>query len=88
MIDSGPESEKAPSVKDVDLSENALLTETAPGVQWNVQADTCGFKIADNKRSAIKRRILSATSSVYDPLGSISPCLLAAKAILQDLCHK
>lgn len=31
---------------------------------------------------------MSIISSVYDPLGFVSPCILPAKAILQDLCRK
>ena len=55
VIDSVPESEKAPSVK---------------------------------TKTATRRRILSVICSVYDPLGFVSPCILPAKAIQQDLCLK
>ena len=48
-MDSVPELEKAPSVKNLDLSENVTLTERALGVQWNVYTDTFGFKIVDGK---------------------------------------
>ena len=41
-----------------------LVIEAEHGVQWNIQADTFGFKIVDKKRSAIKSRILSVISSV------------------------
>ena len=88
VIDSVPESEKAPSVKDLNLSENATLTERALGVQWNVHTDTFGFKIVDKKKPATRRGILSVICSVYDPLGFISPCILPAKAIQQDPCLK
>ena len=88
VIDSVPESEKAPSVKNLDLSENVTLTERALGVQWNVHLDTFGFKIVDKKKPATRRGILSVICSVYDPLGFVSPCILPAKAIQQDLCLK
>ena len=88
VINSVPESERAPSVKDLDLDKNSALTERALGVQWNVQADTFSFKIASKEKPATRRGILSVVSSIYDPLGFVSPCILPAKGILQDLCLK
>ena len=88
VIKSVPESERAPSVKDLDLDKNSALTERALGVQWNVQADTFSFKIASKEKPATRRGILSIVSSIYDPLGFVSPCILPAKGILQDLCLK
>lgn len=85
-MDSVPESEKAPSVKNLDLSGNVMLTERALGVQWNVHTDTFGFKIIDKKKPGNRRGILSVICFVYDSLGFISPCMLPAKEIQQDLC--
>ena len=80
VMDSVPESEKAPSVKNLDLSENVTLTERALGVQWNVHTDTFGFKNIDKKKPGNRRGILSVICSVYDPLGFVSPvCYLLKK---------
>lgn len=80
LIDSVPKLEKAPSVKNLDLSENVMLTERALGVQWNVHTDTFGFKNIDKKKPGNRRGILSVTCSVYDPLGFVSPvCYLLKK---------
>ena len=88
VINSVPESERAPSVKDLEFNKTSALTERALGVQWNVQADTFSFKIASKEKPATRRGILSIVSSIYDPLGFVSPCILPAKGILQDLCLK
>ena len=88
VIDSVPETERAPAVKNLDFAENAPLTERALGVQWNVHADTFGFKIVNKEKPATRRGILSIICSIYDPLGFVSPCILPAKAIQQDLCLK
>ncbi|XP_078381445.1 uncharacterized protein LOC144664208 [Oculina patagonica] len=88
VINSVPESERAPSVKDLNFNHNAMLTERALGVQWNVLADTFSFKIAKREKPATRRGTLSIICSVYDPLGFVSPCMLLAKAIQQDLCLK
>ena len=79
---------RAPSIKDLDLSNNPALTERALGVQWNVQSDIFGYKITEKERPMTRRGILSIICSVYDPLGFVSPCILPAKAIQQDLCLK
>ena len=88
MISCVPETERAPSVKDLDLSNNPALTERALGVQWNIQKDTFRYKITEKERPMTRRGILSIVCSVYDPLGFVSPCILPAKAIQQDLCLK
>ena len=88
VINSIPESERAPSVKDLNFDNNAVLTERALGVQWNVLTDTFSFKIAKREKPATRRGILSIICSVYDPLGFVAPCMLLAKAIQQDLCLK
>ena len=88
VISCVPETERAPSVKDLDLSNNPALTERALGVQWNVQKDTFSYKIAEKERPITRRGMLSIICSVYDPLGFVSPCILPAKAIQQDLCLK
>ncbi|XP_068738205.1 uncharacterized protein, partial [Montipora capricornis] len=88
VISCVPEIERAPSVKNLDLSNNLALTERALGVQWNVQKDTFSYKIAGKDRPITRRGILSIICSVYDPLGFVSPCILPAKAIQQSLCLK
>ncbi|KAK3728195.1 hypothetical protein QZH41_004910 [Actinostola sp. cb2023] len=86
VLQSVPESERAATVKNLDFDEN--LTERALGVQWNVQADTFNFKITNKNKPSTRRGILSIVSSVYDPLGFVSPVILTAKMILQELCRK
>ena len=79
VINSVPESKRAPSAKNLDLNKNSALTERAVGIQWNVQADTFSFKIASKEKPATRRGILSIVSSIYDPLSFISPRILPAK---------
>ncbi|XP_073237808.1 uncharacterized protein [Porites lutea] len=86
VIQSVPVSERASSVKELDL-EN-LPVERALGILWDVQSDTFRFKIAVKDRPPTRRGILSVISSIYDPLGFVAPLILPAKAILRDLCRK
>ena len=73
---------------DLDLNAGVLPVERILGVQWNVDADTLTFKITVRDKPPTRRGILSATSSVYDPLGILAPFILLAKKLIQDLCKK
>ncbi|KAK3733611.1 hypothetical protein QZH41_005188 [Actinostola sp. cb2023] len=78
---------KSSDSKNLDFDEN--LTEIrALGVQWNVQADTLNFKITNKNKPSTRRGIRSIVSSDNDPLGFVSPVVLTAKMILQELCRK
>jgi hypothetical protein len=86
VIESIPEDERAGSVRQIDLEH--LPIERVLGVQWNVESDVFGFKIVVKIRPSTRRGLLSVVSTVYDPLGFLSPFLLKAKAILQSLSRK
>ena len=73
-------------MKNLDFGHAPI--ERALGVQWCVSSDTFGFSIIVKDRPATRRGILSVVSSVYDPLGFVSPFILSAKILLQDLCRK
>ena len=87
MIESIPESERAPSLRKLDFDKSKHV-ERPLGVQWNVATDTFGFTITIKDRPLTRRGVLSTVSSIYDPLGFAAPFILPAKAILQDLCRK
>ena len=85
VLESLPESERAAKVKDLDFGQ--VHVERALGVRWNIISDVFGYKIIIKDRPATRRGILSVVSSIYDPLGFVSPFVLVAKTILQDLCR-
>ena len=78
-----PESERAKSVKDLQLG--VMPSQRALGVKCNQESDTFGYKVKVKEKPPTGRSILSLVSSVYDPLGFVSPFVLPAKVILQDL---
>lgn len=47
-----------------------------------------GVKINVKPMTQTRRDILSFVSSTYDPLGFLSPVILRAKIILQELCGR
>ena len=78
-----PDRERARPTLDLDL-EN-LPVERTLGVQWDVEKDAFLFKVRVPHQPSTKRGILSAVSSLYDPMGFVCPVTLEAKEILQKL---
>lgn len=62
-----------------------MAFERALGIQREVQSDRFRFKIGVKDRPPPRRGILSAISSINDPLGFVATLILPAKAILRDL---
>ncbi|XP_067045816.1 uncharacterized protein [Acropora muricata] len=88
VLETIPKFERARSVLDLDLSNQNLPHERTLGVQWNMDSDTFTFKVEPKHKPFTRRGILSTTSSVYDPLGLVSPVIVPAKKLLQDLCQQ
>ena len=78
-----PEEERAKPTLDLDLEK--LPVERTLGVQWDVEKDVFLFKVREPHQPSTKRGILSAVSSLYDPMGFVCPVVLEAKKILQRL---
>ena len=80
--------ERAGSVKSLDLNKDTLPIERTLGVEWCVESDSFQFRINLSSKPVTRRGILSTVSSIYDPLGLVSPFILTGKRILQDLCKE
>ena len=59
--------------------------EKALGVLWKPE-DIIGFKISIVEKPLTRRGLLAMLSSIYDPLGLVSPFLLKGRKIIQELC--
>lgn len=78
---------RAEDLEDMDLDKDQIPVERALGMQWCVKGDTFSFRTAVQERPHTRRGILSAVSSLYDPLGFLSPFIIRAKLLLQELCR-
>ena len=86
VLETIPKFERARSVLDLDLSNQNLPHKRTLGVQWNMDSDTFTFKVERKRKPFTRRGILSVTNSVCDPLWLVSPVIVPAKKLLQDLC--
>ena len=82
-----PVSERAPSVVSLNPCD-ALPSDRALGINWDVNEDKIKFMVKVADRPLTRRGILSIVSSIFDPLGLVSPITLRAKTIIQQLCRK
>ncbi|XP_057308490.1 uncharacterized protein LOC130646338 [Hydractinia symbiolongicarpus] len=73
------------TVINVNLDLNKLLTERVLGMLWNPNTDYFTFKVVNKPSPETKRGILSLTSSIFDPLGILTPFILEGKLIIQSL---
>uniref|UniRef100_A0A1I8MFD0 DUF5641 domain-containing protein n=1 Tax=Musca domestica TaxID=7370 RepID=A0A1I8MFD0_MUSDO len=73
------------SVKDLNLDGSTVTN--ALGISWDQQHDQFLFSFSPKLKTDIvsKRSILSLSSALFDPLGLVSPLIIKAKIILQEL---
>lgn len=89
VISSIPVEERAKEIRSLDLDlGSSLPAERVLGVHWNAEKDCFGINIKPKEPVCTRRGLLSTMSSVYDPLGLISPYVLRAKLIFQAECRK
>ena len=82
-----PPEDRSKNLQNVELGkEKQPLIEQALGLQWDASDDTLHFTVDLPKKQPTRRGILSMVSSVYDPLGLLSPFVLKGKNILKQLC--
>ena len=62
---------------------------SALGIEWNSKIDSFCFRVsqfvADDIKFITKRRITSDLAKLFDPIGWLSPVVIGAKILIQDL---
>ena len=76
-----PENDRVSSDKDISPDTEGRVL----GVKWNMFHDEFRFEFDVSVEGVMtRRRMLSLTASMFDPLGLISPILLKGKILLQE----
>lgn len=88
VLETLPVGDRAKDLKDLDLRRDTMPVQRSLGTYWCIESDTFGFRIELKDKPTTRRGILSTISSVYDPLGAVSPVILVGKQILQALCRQ
>ena len=86
IVKTFPEEDRAECVKELLKNRNGSIVG-AVGMKWRLESDTLMFRIEIQDKPLSRRGILSTVSSIFDPLGLISPFLLLGKQLLQVLCR-
>ena len=64
---------------------NQTSIERTLGILWDPEQDVLRSKVINKEVSDSNRGILSFVSSIFDPLGILTPALIKPKSIIQDL---
>ena len=81
VLEALPQSEKGKAIAfDPDKSVRRAL-----GVIWSINEDTFTFSSDIHINSFTKRGILKTASSIFDPLGLLTPFIFRAKMLIQKL---
>lgn len=81
-----PEEYRSKSIKELDLDKDDLPMERVLGLHWCTEENKFTFRLSIKEHPYTRRGILSMVSSIYDPLGFLSPFTLPVKQLLQKMC--
>ena len=72
---------------EIDLKDGSLPSIKTLEILWQAAKDAFPFKVQppDNYFSFTKRNFLSKVATLLDPLGFLTPFIIRAKVLLQDL---
>ena len=75
---------------EIDLDRNSLPPAKTLGVLWLALDDVFSFHVADQATDLrlTKRTILSKVATIFDQLGFLSPFIVRAKILLQEMWSK
>ena len=82
LLESIPDERRKNGAKNEDLAGGELPVDRALVIQWNIEEDKLELKVKLKEKPVPRRGILSIISSIYNPLGLVSPYLLKGKIIL------
>ena len=85
IVDSIPVEKRAKNIKNI-IDDREIAR--ALGIKWDLKSDFFTFFSNKQIHDITKRSILSLTSTIFDPLGFLSPFIVRAKQMIQKLWRK
>ena len=85
LLQALPTSNISPKLTEINLSVNGIPIERVFETLWTPETDKFHIKYTLISVLTTKRGILSLISSIFDPLGFITPALIEPKWIIQQL---
>ena len=82
-----PIDERADQVKELSL-DDSLPNEQTLGLMLNIEEDAFYYNTRIPEKPMTRRGILSMASTIFDPLGFLSPIILHPKLLLQRLTRE
>lgn len=83
-----PIEDRHSEVKGIDLNYQNLPTESALGIQWDLQCNRLAVHFSIKPQLATKRGMLTTVSLISDPLGFVGPYTIQAKVVFQGECRR
>ena len=80
-----PEEKRRKRVKNEDVMKGYIPEEKALGIHWNIDEDALIFEIKTIQKPSTRCGLLSTLTSIYHPLGLLSPFILEGRKIIQKL---
>lgn len=85
VMDALPPEDRAKDLSDVHLDLHTTPAQSSLGLIWNLSLDAFIFSTDLKDVPETKRGVLSCLHSLYDPIGFLSPVILAGKFIFRDI---
>ena len=85
VMDAFPTEDKAGNLKDLTLGKDSIPTHHSLGLMWDLTSDVFLFDVSLEEKPYTRRGILSAISSIFDPIGFVAPVIFQGKLLLRKL---
>ena len=86
LLEGIPRQNRAPAIRDLDLTTDDMPVQKAMGLQWLPEEDVLRIKVSHVVTPLTRRGVLQRTHANFDPVGFSAPFMLEGKLIFQDLC--
>ena len=80
-----PVEERAKGIRHLNLGADNLPYEKALGMTWDLKDDVLTFLASIKTKPSTRRGMLSSVSSLFDPLGLVSPFTVRGRLLVQEL---